>query len=132
MHHTTAVPQPQCSSLEVLRDAPFPLPPADLVQLAQRLSTAAVQGADQRVLVPVTRAHEDEAFVRQAMAQGRARSPAPLVHTGYRTTSVRRLGGTCLVLETPSLCEDRRRRHTRCPTVRAAPRCVRLWASPTV
>ena len=132
LHNTTSVPQSQFPSLEALLAEPFPRTPEDLLQLERRLSTAAAQVADQIVLVQLTRAHEDEAFVRQAMAQGRARSPAPLVHTGYRTTSVRRLGGTCLVLETPSLCEDRRRRHTRGPTVRAAPRCVRLWASPTV
>jgi hypothetical protein len=113
IHHTTSVSQPQFSSLEALLDEPFPRTPEDLLQLEQRLSTAAVQVADQIVLVQLTRAHEDEAFVRQAIAQGRDRSPVPLVHKGCRTTSVLLLGGTCIVLKTPYLREDRRRRRGR-------------------
>src|SRR6266446_5608598 len=120
LQHTTAVPQSQFPSLEALLDEPFPRTPEDLLQLEQRLSTAAVQVADQIMLVQLTRAHEDEGFVRQAIAQGRARSPVPLVHKGCRTTSVLLLGGTCIVLETPYLREDRRdrqgrRRHKRGP-----------------
>src|SRR6266566_6706096 len=120
IHHTTSVSPPQFSSLEALLDEPFPQTPEDLLQLEQRLSTAAVQVADQIMLVQLTRAHEDEGFVRQAIAQGRARSPVPLVHKGCRTTSVLLLGGTCIVLETPYLREDRRdrqgrRRHKRGP-----------------
>src|SRR2546426_29406 len=120
IHNTTSVSQPQFSSLEALLDEPFPRTPEGLLQLEQRLSTAAVQVADQIMLVQLTRAHEDEGFVRQAIAQGRARSPVPLVHKGCRTTSVLLLGGTCIVLETPYLREDRRdrqgrRRHKRGP-----------------
>src|SRR5262245_54172357 len=88
LHHTTAVPQSQFPSLEALLAEPFPRTPEDLLQLEQRLSTAAAQVADQIVLVQLTRAHEDEAFVRQAIAHVRARSPVPLVHKGCRTTSV--------------------------------------------
>src|SRR5712691_702383 len=64
-------------------------------------------------LVQVTRAHEDEAFVRQAIAQARAQRSVPLVHKGLRTTSVLLLGGTRLILETPYLREDRRGRRGR-------------------
>src|SRR6266704_3231261 len=120
IHNTTSVSQPQFSSLEALLDEPFPRTPEGLLQLEQRLSTAAVQVADQIMLVQLTRAHEDEGFVRQAIAHVRAQSPVPLVHKGCRTTSVLLLGGTCIVLETPYLREDRRgrrgrRRRTRGP-----------------
>ena len=120
LHHTTAVSQSQFPALEALLGEPCPRPPEDLLQLERRLSTAAGQVADQIVLVQLTRAHEDEAFVRQAIAHVRAQSPVPLVHKGCRMTSVLLLGGTCLVLETPYLREDRRgrrgrRRHTRGP-----------------
>src|SRR5713101_5808694 len=120
LHHTTDVHQCQFSLLEALLDEPFPRTPEDLLQLEQRLSTAAGQVADQMVLVQLTRAHEDEAFVTQAIAQARARSPVPLVHKGFRMTSVLLLGGTRIVLETPYLREDRRgrrgrRRRTRGP-----------------
>ena len=120
LDHTTSVPQSQFPSLEALLAEPFPRTPEDLLQLEQRLATAAGQAADQIVLVQLTRAHEDEAFVRQAIAHARAQSPVPLVHKGCRTTSVLLLGGTCLVLETPYLREDRRgrrgrRRRTRGP-----------------
>src|SRR3989454_7501539 len=108
LHHTTSVPQSQFPSLEALLAEPFPRTPEDLLQLERRLSTAAAPVADQIVLVQLTRTHEDEAFVRQAMAHVRAQSPVPLVHKGCRMTSVLLLGGTCLVLETPSLREDRR------------------------
>src|SRR5215471_6597897 len=120
LHHTTGVHQGQFSLLEAFLEEPFPRTPEDLLELEQRLSTAAGQTADQIVLVQLTRAHEDEAFVRQAIARARGQSPGPLVHKGFRTTSVLLLGGTRLVLETPYLREDRRgrrgrRRHKRGP-----------------
>ena len=108
------------SSLETLLAEPFPHTPQEMVQLEQRLSTAAAQTADQMVLVQLTRAHEAEAFVTQAIAHARAQSPVPLVHKGFRMTSVLLLGGTRIVIETPYLREDRRgrrgrRRRTRGP-----------------
>src|SRR3989454_5775245 len=120
LHHTTEVHPCQFSWLEALLEEPFPQTPEDLLQLEQRLAIAAAQVADQIVLVQLTRAHEDEAFVRQAIAHVRAQSPVPLVHKGCRTTSVLLLGGTCIALETPYLREDRRgrrgrRRRTRGP-----------------
>jgi hypothetical protein len=120
LHHTTEVSPCQFSLLEALLEEPFPQTPNDLLQLEQRLSAAAAQVADQIVLVQLTRAHEAEAFVTQAIARARAQSPVPLVHKGFRTTSVLLLGGTRLVLKTPYLREDRRgrrgrRRHKRGP-----------------
>ena len=108
------------SSLAVLLAEPFPQTPEDMLQLEQRLSVAAAQTADQMVLVQLTRAHAAEAFVMQAMAQAHAQSPVPLVHKGFRMTSVLLLGGTRIVIETPYLREDRRgrrgrRRRTRGP-----------------
>ena len=92
---------------------PLPHTPQDRRQLAQRLSTAAAQTADQIVLLQGTRAHEDEALVRHAMAPARAQRAVPLVHKGRRTTSVLLLGGTRLLIEPPSLREDRRGRRGR-------------------
>ena len=71
VHHTTDVHQRQFSSLEALLDAPFPQTPEDMLQLEQRLSAAMAQVADQIVLVQLTRAHEAEVFVTQAIAQAR-------------------------------------------------------------
>ena len=121
LQHTTDVHSCQCSLLETFLEEPFPQTPHDLFQLEQRLSAAAAQVADHIVLAQLTRAHEAEAFVTQAIAQARAQSPVPLVHKGFRTTSVLLLGGTRLVLETPYLREDRRgrrgrRRQTRGPS----------------
>src|ERR1041384_120953 len=99
VHHTTDVPQRQFSLLEAFLEEPFPQTPQALFQLEQRLSAAAGQVADHIVLVQLTRAHEAEAFVAQAIAQARAQSPVPLVHKGFRTTSVLLLGGTRLILE---------------------------------
>jgi len=116
--HTADVPQCQFASLEALLTAPFPQTPEAMLQLEQHLSVAAAKLADQIMLVQLTRAHEAEAFVMQAIAHARAQSPVPLVHKGFRTTSVLLLGGTRLVIETPYLREDRhgrrgRRRRTR-------------------
>jgi hypothetical protein len=118
-HNANGHPYP-ISSLAALLAEPFPQTPEDMLQLEQRLSVAAAQTADQMVLVQLTRAHEAEAFVRQAIAQARAQSPVPLVHKGFRLTSVLLLGGTRIVIETPYLREDRRgrrgrRRRTRGP-----------------
>src|SRR5216684_3105736 len=121
LHHTTEVHPCQFSLLEALLEEPFPQTPNDLFQLEQRLSAATAQVADQIVLVQLTRAHAAEAFVTQAIAQARAQSPVPLVHKGFRTTSVLLLGGTRIVLETPYLREDRRGRRGR-PRRKRGPR----------
>ena len=113
LHPTTDAYQCQFASLAAFLAEPFPQTPQDLLQLEQRLSVAAAQIADQVVLVQLTRAHEAEAFVTQAIAQARARSPVPLVHKGFRMTSVLLLGGTRIVIETPYLREDRRGRRGR-------------------
>ncbi len=113
MHHNANVPPPPFPALEVLLAEPFPHTPQEMLQFEQRLSTAAAQTADQILLVQVTRAHEDEAFVRQAIAQARAQRAVPLMHKGVHTTSVLLLGGTRLIIETPYLREDRRGRRGR-------------------
>jgi hypothetical protein len=113
MHHNANDLSHPFPTLEVLLVEPFPRTPQEMVQLEQRLSTAAAQTADQIMLIQVTRAHEDEAFVRQAMAHARAQRSVPLVHKGLRTTSVLLLGGTRLIIETPYLREDRRERRGR-------------------
>jgi hypothetical protein len=100
-------------TLEAILAEPFPRTPQDMMQLEQRLATAAAQTADQMLLIQVTRAHEDEAFVRQAMTQARAQRAVPLVHKGLRTTSVLLLGGTRLILATPYLRADRREQRGR-------------------
>src|SRR6266699_4188306 len=113
MHHNTnGLPHP-FASLEAMLAEPFPHTPQEMLQLEQRLSTTAAQTADQIVLVQLTRAHEDEAFVRQAIAHAREQRAVPLVHKGLRTTSVLLLGGTRIMLETPYLREDRRGRRGR-------------------
>src|SRR6266568_3520753 len=113
MHHHAHVHPHPFSSLEALLAEPFPHTSEDMLQLEPRLSTAAAQTADQIVLVQLTRAHEAEAFVTQAIAHARAQSSVPLVHKGVRMTSVLLLGGTRILLETPYLREDRRGRRGR-------------------
>ena len=113
MHQNAHIPPQAFSMLEVLLTEPFPHTPQDMMQLEQRLARAAAQTADQILLIQVTRAHEDEAFVKQAIAQARAQRAVPLVHKGLRTTSVLLLGGTRLLIETPYLREDRRGRRGR-------------------
>jgi hypothetical protein len=98
MQHNTHVPPPPFSSLTALLAEPFPQTPQDMLELEQRLATAAAQTADQILLVQLTRAHEDEHFVSQAIAQARGQRPVPLVHKGVHTTSVLLLGGTRIVL----------------------------------
>ena len=107
MHHNANVHPHPFSSFEALLAEPFPHTPQEMWQLEQRLSTAAAQLADQILLVQLTRAHEDEHFVRHALVQARRQHPVPLVHKGMRTTSVLLIGGTRLILETPYLREDR-------------------------
>jgi hypothetical protein len=118
-HTTKSLPHP-FSTLEARLAEPFPRTPQDMMPLEQRLSLAAAQTADQIMLVQVTRAHEDEACVRPAIAQARAPGPVPLGHQGLRTTRVMLLGGTRLILETPYLCQDRRRRRGRRRCTRGA------------
>jgi hypothetical protein len=120
LHHTTEVHPCQFSLLEALLEEPFPHTQQEMLQLEQRLSIAAAQTADQIVLTQLTRAHEAEAFVTQAIAQARAQSPVPLVHKGFHVTSVLLLGGTRIVIETPYLREDRRGRRGRRRRTRGA------------
>src|SRR3989442_15277141 len=88
LHHTTDVHQCQFSLLEALLAEPFPRTPEDLLQLEQRLSTAAGAVADQDVLVGVTRGPEEEGFVKQAVAPPRAQKPGPPVPQGLRPPRV--------------------------------------------
>ena len=113
VHDTTNASWDPFRSLALLLDEPFPQTAEQLLQLEQRLSKASAQVADQMVLGQLISAHEDEAFVARAIAQARAQSPVPLVHKGARTTSVLLLGGTRVVVTTPSLREDRRGRRGR-------------------
>ena len=113
LQHTTPVKQPPFASLEALLDEPFPQSPEAMWHLEQRLSQASAQAADQILLVQLTRAHEDATFVAQAIAWARQQSPVALVHKGLRTTRVLLLGGTRIVIDTPYLREDRRRRRGR-------------------
>src|SRR5215831_20825640 len=113
MPQNAHIPPQAFPMLEVFLTEPFPHTPQDMMQLEQRLARAAAQTADQILLIQLTRAHEDEAFVKQAIAQARAQRAVPLVHKGLRTTSVLLLGGTRLILETPYLREDRRGRRGR-------------------
>jgi len=88
--------------------------------LEQRLSQASAQAADQMLLVQLTRAHEDATCVAQAITRARQQRPVALVHKGLRTTRVLLLGGTRIVIDTPSLREDRRRRRGRRRCTRGA------------
>jgi hypothetical protein len=111
--HNAHVPPYPFPSLAALLAASFPHPPQEMLPLAQRLSIAAAPTAEQMWLAPLTRAHEDEHVVRQAMAQARIQGLVPGVPKGLRTTSVWLLGGTRLVRETPSLCAARQSRRGR-------------------
>src|SRR5207249_12186696 len=94
MHQNANVHPHSFSSLEALLAEPLPHAPQEMLQLEQRLSTAAAQIADQILLVQLTRANEDEPFVSQAMAQVQGHHPVPWGHKGWRTTRVLPLGGT--------------------------------------
>jgi hypothetical protein len=108
-HATKSLPHP-FPTLEAMLAGPFPRTSQDMMQLEQWLSRAAAQSADQIMLVQLTHAHADEAFVRHAIAQARAQCVVPLVHKGLRIIRVALLGGTRLILETPYRRQDRRRR----------------------
>src|SRR5436190_18767170 len=86
-HTTNSLPHPFLT-LEAMLAEPFPRTPQDMMQLEQRLSIAAAQTADQMVLVQLTRAHEDETFVRQALAQVRLQGLVPLVPCARNTQRV--------------------------------------------
>jgi hypothetical protein len=88
--------------------------------LEQRLSQASAQAAAQMLLVQLTRAHEEATFVAQAITRARQQRPVALVHKGLRPTRVLLLGGTRIVIDTPSLREDRRRRRGRRRCTRGA------------
>src|SRR3989442_10569434 len=88
LHHTTDVHQCQFSLLEALLEEPFPRTPEDLLQLEQRLSTAAGQVCGPIVLVQVARGPQDEVFRQQPLPPPRAPSPAPPHPQSVRQTSV--------------------------------------------
>src|SRR2546426_10224034 len=93
LHHTTDVHQCQFSLLEALLEEPFPRTPEDLLQLEQRLSTAAGEVAGQNVLVELTRAPEDEVFGEQGIAPARAQRPVPPLPQGLPPASALPPGG---------------------------------------
>lgn len=94
--------QPLRSFLE----RPFPRTPEELWQMEQELHKTSAQVADQILLTHLLRAHEDKAFVQQAVDQAYHRSPVPLVHKGWNETSILLSGGSRVVLKTPYLREN--------------------------
>ena len=89
--------------LEALWDEPAPRTPLQFLQLERRVCAAAGQQADEILGHHLIGAHQDAAFVEQAVEAARQRHDGVLRHKGQRTTSVWLPGGALCVVETPYL-----------------------------
>ena len=89
--------------LEALREEPAPRTPLQFLQLERRVCAAAGQQADEILGHHLIAAHQDAAFVEQAVEAARQRHDGVLRHKGQRTTSVWLPGGALCVVETPYL-----------------------------
>jgi hypothetical protein len=81
----------------------FPRTPEAFFAMEQQLYKTAAQVGDHLVFRQILAAHDDRAFVQQAVEAARARSDVALVHKGWKATSVLLLGGSRLVIKTPYL-----------------------------
>ena len=89
--------------LEALWDDPAPRTPLQFLQLERRVCAAAGRQADEILGHHLIGAHQDAAFVEQAVQAARQRHDGVLRHKGQRTTSVWLPGGALCVVETPYL-----------------------------
>ena len=94
--------------LQAILERPFPRTPEELWQMEQQLYKTSAQVADQILLEHLRKAHEEEAFVRQAIDQARIGSPNLLIHKGWKEVSVLLSGGSRVVFKTPYLRKDLR------------------------
>ena len=86
-------------TLSALWEVPSPHTPLAFWELEQQVQSTAGQVADQIVGHHLTQVHQEPDFVRQAVAQARAKSEVPLVNKGLKPVSVLLSGGTRFVLE---------------------------------
>ena len=89
--------------LQALWDEPAPRTPLQFLQLERRVCAAAGRQADEILGHHLIGAHQDAAFVEQAVEAARQRHDGVLRHKGQRTTSVWLPGGALCVVETPYL-----------------------------
>jgi len=78
----------------------------DLLLLEQEVYPAYALLGDGIIAQEIRKAHEDGAFVDKAVQTARNGSSLPLVHKGWKETSVILKGGSRLVIKTPYLRED--------------------------
>ena len=98
------------ADLHRLLEEPFPRSGPAMLNFENRVFTASTRVGDAITRAQIERAHRDPSFVAEAIARIREQSPVPLRHKGIRTTRVLLLAGTRLLVATPYLREDRRRR----------------------
>jgi len=95
--------------MEPLWEAPSPRTPLEFLNFERQVLKAAGQQADAILGYHVAQAHQDPAFIEQAVEAARRRHAGRLRHKGLRTTSVRLPGGTLCVVQTPYLRPTPRR-----------------------
>jgi len=94
-------------------DAPTPRTALAYLDLERQVLKAAGQQADAILGHHVALAHQDQAFVEQAVAAARSRHAGRLRHKGQRPTWVLLPGGTRIIVQTPYLRPVARRRRGR-------------------
>jgi hypothetical protein len=94
--------------LQAYPETSFPRTPEAFFEMEQQLYKIAARLGDDIVFRQIVAAHDDRDFVKHAVAQARATSEVPLMHTGWKETSVLLLGGSRMVLKTPYLRPDHR------------------------
>lgn len=95
---------PSCvEGLEGLWEAPTPCSPLEFLDLENRVLAAAGRQADAVLGYHLVAAHQDAAFVEDAVQMARACHGGRLRHKGLRPTSVLLPGGTVCAVETPYL-----------------------------
>lgn len=87
----------------LLGEAPSPRTALQFWEVEQQVLRVAGAMADQLIGEHLTRLHQDQDFVDQAVREARARQAGPLVHKGLRLLSVLLPGGTRFLVHTPYL-----------------------------
>lgn len=104
--YSTSSPFAYFEPLHTYLEQPFPRTPQDFLDMEQQLYKTAAQVGDHVVLMQIEAAHNDRAFVKEAVEAARQRSEVPLVHKGCKTIGVLLLGGSRMLIKTPYLRED--------------------------
>lgn len=107
---------PTCTTINTflpsdrVADIPFPRTPEEMLLQEQEIHKSAAQEADLIMAGQLKAAHEDKDFVKRAIEEAKNDHPYPMKTRDSRNVKVLLKGGTAIVIRTPYLSRNHKKR----------------------